>query len=241
MKKIFLNSALLIILVTFLILGKTQLCWASISFEDTFSDDNLDGWEVAAGTWSIENQELHGVGAGGEIDAWIYAGDKDWVDYVFEAKTIFINGNAEFVFRSTEHFLNEYRLTLFSENSLYSPNTYVIGKYQDGVYYSLSAHPSGGEVSPVAITDITDTKIRIFDDTISIFLNGEKIFEHQDSDPLENGRIGLGAIWTLQANFDNVVVSNATVVPEPCSFMLFGFGFAGIAAFKRRRTFFKTR
>lgn len=235
MKKLFLHAGLLIVLLAIFTLARAQVCWASVFFEDTFSDGDLDGWEVTAGTWSIENQELHVVGAGGGIDGWIYAGDKDWTDYTFETKAIFESGNAEFVFRSTENFLNEYRLTLFSEDSFYKPNTFTIGKYQDGIYSSLSAHPSGGEISPVPITDITFAKISIIDDTMNIFLNGEKIFEYQDSDPLKNGRIGLGVIWAWQANFDNVVVSNATVVPEPCSFMLFGFGLAGIAAFRKRK------
>ena len=91
---------------------------AAILFQDNFEDEGYDGWTPVGspcGTWWQENGELHGTGSGAGLDAWIYAGDESWTDYTFETTVIFGTGNAELVFRSTGHWQNEYRLTLFWE------------------------------------------------------------------------------------------------------------------------------
>jgi hypothetical protein len=83
-------------------------------FQDDFSGD-LSQWDVITGIWTIENGELSGIGQGGRIDAWIYAGDFTWTNYAFSAWIDFDTGNGILVARSTGHWENEYRIEFWSQ------------------------------------------------------------------------------------------------------------------------------
>lgn len=190
----------------------------AVLFEDDFNDGDLADWEVITGSWAVESGELSGTGEGGGVDAWIHAGDESWTDYVFETKVVFGTGNAELVFRSTGHWENEYRVSLWSEDSPSYTNRFQLGRYNDGVSYTCLTADVPGSVhcnapSPVPITNPTHVRIEAIGSSIRLILNDQLVFETEDPAPLPNGRIGLGVIWSWHGHFDDVVVSD-TSPPE---------------------------
>ncbi len=172
------------------------------SFSDDFSGD-LSQWEVVYGDWIIDQGELQGTGWGGMIDAWIYAGDTAWTDYILQAEVNFVSSNAILVVRSTGHWQNEYRFDLWMQGGENS-NTYQISKYQGGIETQLTP---GLVSSPVPITDPCQVQILAQGDHLGLYINGEVVTEFTDPDPLLTGRIGLGVIWTYTSRFDDVLVS----------------------------------
>ena len=226
----------LLLSISMLFVG-TTFSMASTLFEDAFnSESSLSNWDIVTGTWKVEGGELHGKGAGQSIDGWIYAGDTNWGDYAFETTAHLLNGNADIVFRSTGHWINEYRLTLFSEFGPTYSNTFALGKYLNGKGSAIS---NGNESSPVPITGTVNVKVVSVGDNLQGFINDQKIFEYVDNEPLRNGRIGLGVIWNLENTFDNVVVSDLkpNVVPEPASMLLFGVGGLAMVFIRNKKKF----
>ena len=110
-----------------------------ILFKDDFSGD-LSQWDISEGTWEIDNNKLRGIGHGGGIDAWIYAGNESWTDYEISFTAYFENGNAEIVLRSTGHWHDEYRVSVWPEEYGTTgddyANTYQFSHYKNGVGYS---------------------------------------------------------------------------------------------------------
>lgn len=105
--------------------------YQTVLFSDDFSSD-LSKWSDLIGDWSIDQGELVGTGWGGGTDAWIYAGDPSWTNYTLRTKVIFVSSNAMLVLRSTEHWVNEYRLDFWMQGGENS-NSYQVSKYQDGL------------------------------------------------------------------------------------------------------------
>ncbi len=192
-----------------------------VLFEDDFNDGNYDGWTAEVGSWSVENGELHGVGAftNDGVDGWIRAGNTNWTDYSLEAKVIFKTGNAELIFRSTgEHWQNAYRFIIWWENSPGYPNMFSLSRYKNGEAWAtvftkdLPGALDGNAPSPVRITNPAYPKVEVIGNTIRLFINGQLIYELEDPDPLTNGDIGLSLVWNWQGNFDDVVVKSLSEV-----------------------------
>jgi len=179
-----------------------SLAAQSVLFSDDFSG-NLSQWDIEVGTWHIDQGELIGQGIGAGVDGWIYAGNTSWTDYALQAKISFINPNAILVLRSTGHWVNEYRFDFWKQGGQYS-NSYQVTKYQDGISYDLT---NGLVESLVPITDPCVLMVQVSGNHLILYANGEFIDQIDDPDPLSNGRIGLGVIWTDSARFDDVVVT----------------------------------
>ncbi len=173
-----------------------------ILFSDDFSGD-LSQWNDLIGDWSIDQEELVGSGWGGNVDAWIYAGDTSWTDYALQTKVMFGNSNAILVIRSTGHWLNEYRFDFWQQGGE-NGNTYQVVKYQDGVIYDFT---EGLISSPVPITNPSVISIQASGNRLFLYINGVYVAEFEDSNPLPNGRIGLGVIWNYTSRFDDVMVT----------------------------------
>ena len=109
---------------------------SAVLFQDDFSGD-LSKWDVVAGTWDIVDEQLHGIGAGGGTDAWIYAGDGTWTDYALEL-TYFGDAIVNFAVRSTGHWTNEYRIDVCA-----TPNCFDLG-YGFSIYRNGNNTPLGG-------------------------------------------------------------------------------------------------
>lgn len=175
-----------------------------VLFSDTF-DGGLSQWSDTIGNWSIQNGELNGHGAGGQTDGWIYAGNTNWTNYALEAKVIFVDYNAELVVRSTGHWQNEYRITIWENRAGYFyQNMYQITKYQNGEYDSLT---QGNMPSPVIITNPCTVRVEAVGGTLKLYINNQYVNTIVDANPLTSGRVGLGVIWDYYNKFDNVVVT----------------------------------
>ncbi len=189
---------------------------SNVLFQDDFNGD-LSKWNSKTGTWSIQDGELAGQGGGEQIDGWTYAGDIAWQNYALQAKVIFVDYNAELVVRSTGHFQNEYRISLWQQKPGYFySNMYQISKYQDGV---VSSFTNGNIPSPVIITNPSIVRVEVKNNNISLYINNQFITQFTDQNPLPSGQIGLGVIWYYSKYFYNVVVtyidSNPAVTDTP--------------------------
>jgi hypothetical protein len=108
---------------------------------DDFNADRSK-WEVVTRTWEVRDGQLRGIGAGGGVDAWIYAGRETWTDYAVEtrASASEATGNAEVVLRSTGHWQNEYRISVLGPG----PGNFQIevrvatAANGDQVYYAIT-------------------------------------------------------------------------------------------------------
>jgi len=170
---------------------------------------------VSKGNWRIENGELVGIGAGGGVDAWIYAGDTTWRDYALSAKIVFVTGNAELVLRSTGHWQNEYRVELWSQESTAYTNCFQVSRYKDGVGKSFTDNTP----SPLPITNPVLVRAEVVGNAIFVFINGRLLFNYTDSTPLLAGRFGLGVVWNWSGRFDDVSVEQITRSGQPLAEM----------------------
>lgn len=170
-------------------------------FTDDFTDGAAPEWIQTHGTWIVVDGQYEGVGAGNGVDAWTYVGDKTWTDYSFQARIIFESGNGEMVFRSTEHWRNEYRLGIWWQQSPDYANHLGLSKYKQGVSTML-----WDQGCPIPITNPVDVKVDVIGSKIRVYINDSKVIDIYDPDPLEQGKVGLGVIWNWRAKFDNVQV-----------------------------------
>jgi hypothetical protein len=191
---------------------------AVVLFSDDFNDGDFNGWTVSTGAWSVVNGQLKGIGAGGSIDAWIYAGDTNWTDYSFQTRVFFGTGNAELVFRSTGHWQNEYRFTIWSQNSPQYANSASLSKYMNGAQSSLTSGVVPFQISSTSIVARVDIK----GNNIKMFIDGNLVFDVNDPAPLTRGRIGLGVIWAWNGAFDDVLVTDIPDIPSTVIFAVAG-------------------
>lgn len=198
-------------------------------FQDDFSTD-LRNWQIATGTWNILDGKLKGVGHGVYIDAWIYAGDSSWMDYELSAKVFFKAGdpssgsNAEFAVRSTGHWQNEYRI------SVWPPSGFMVGYYTDSTFSGWQ-----DQFSAVPIRDTAEIRIQVIGERIAVYIDGEFVWSDGIPPPVRtvtsfatsgstlvaglkgtSGRIGMGVIYDYAVMFDDVKVRQLhPLAPDP--------------------------
>ncbi|RMG92176.1 MAG: hypothetical protein D6706_17325, partial [Chloroflexi bacterium] len=170
---------------------------------DDFKEFVPSRWTLTTGTWQVTGGVFDAVGAGG--DAWAYAGDQAWTDYSLSARINMISGNGELVFRSTGHWQNEYRLSVFSANSPSYANRVSLGRYTNGVFTKL-----WDQTLPIQIPDAVDVRVDLVGDQIQVYIDGKRWVDIHDPDGLTQGNIGLGVIWDWHAQFDNIRVVSLT-------------------------------
>jgi hypothetical protein len=175
-------------------------------FYDDFSGD-LSSWMIQNGSWKVTDGQAEGIGAGGQVDGYMYAGDSSWTDYSLATKVTFVTGEAEFRLRSTGLFQNEYRISIWADNVPGDyKNTYAIGKYQNG---SLSWFNNNDHIpfsSPVASS--ASVRLDVVGNSISLYINNVLIDHVIDAQPLPGGKFGVGVIWNWTARFDDVTVTD---------------------------------
>ena len=181
----------------------------SVLFADDFSAYVPGRWTIVNGTWQVTNGVFDAVGAGGGIDGWAYAGDQAWTDYTVHARINMIGGNGLILFRSTGHLQNEYHVNIWAQNSAY-PNRLSLGRHKNGPFTSVAE-----QYISTGIPSIVDVQVSIQGDHIQVYLDNVKRIDVYDPNGLTAGRIGLGVMWGLHAQFDDVAVYDATFPPTP--------------------------
>ncbi len=155
-----------------------------------------------SGNWQLTGGVYDAVGNG--ADAWVYAGDMGWTDYGLEVRANMLTGNTELIIRSTGHWQNEYRITVWpyysGEGNYY--NRVELTRYKNGVGTSLWGIEPGDP-----IPNVTTIRLEAKGNRIVIYVNGNIQIDYTDSDPLLSGRIGLGVIRDRHVQFDNLNVA----------------------------------
>lgn len=186
----------------------------NILFFDDFSGD-LAKWSIFNGTWKIDYGQLSGTGSGivEPKDGYIYAGDTAWNNYSLSANVFF--GESDFILRSTGHWQNEYRITIWPMGSPYS-NTYQICKYQNGI----GSCPFGSDrfPFPFPVTAPYNVSVQVVNNHIRLSVNDTLIKDVVDPNPLPAGRFGLGVIWSTHNHFDDVFVHEMAGTGKDLSF-----------------------
>lgn len=205
---------------------------------DGFNDGNFAGWTVQSGTWIVSNNTLVGHRNPPGLDAYIFTGDTNWTDFVFEVDLSMPHGNAGVVFRSTAWGTNKYELDLWGPAAGSYSNRFTFSEQNNGVatYYthSIPGNVDGNAMSPVPITENVHLRVEAIGSLLSFYVNDALMYEVDDATPLSNGIIGLNTIWNQTAGFDNVSV---TLVPEAnVIWALLIAGFIGVAVHSSRRS-----
>lgn len=191
----------------------TATCNTNVLLDD-FNNGDFAGWTVHSGTWIVTNGTLVGHRTSPGLDAYIYTGDTNWSDFIFETDLRFQDGNAEILFRSTGRDTDEYRLGLWSQGAEAYSNRFHLIEYNNGIstfHTSSLPNQDGNAMSPVPITETAHLKIEAIGSLLSFYINDSLMYQLTDPSPIQNGRVRLGVIWNWTDGFDNVSVE---LVPE---------------------------
>ena len=184
-----------------------------VLFYDDFQTSAAESWIPTQGTWQVIDGVFDAVGKVGNIlDAWAFTGDTTWTDYSLQTRLNMITGNGEILVRSTEHWQNEYRISVFSNSASAYPNDLALFRYKNGVVTTLWR-----QALPIQVPSNVVVRVDVVGNRIQVYLDGTKWIDFTDSDPLPAGRIGLGVIWDWHARFDDVqvVALGATTAGAP--------------------------
>jgi hypothetical protein len=200
---------------------------AGVLFEDHFNDQSsLNNYTVKHGNASVVNQRLNMQGSGWPRDSLaILNGDPKWTNFEISVKMQPIAGwhNSRILFRSQNFdwssggkFGKGYFLELNREALDLIPGE--LGQFNLLNFYRLDC-PTESACDPelVATTSFglldtpVDAKVVVDEGHIQVFMNGTKVFDYTDPNPLPAGGIGLGAVWETQAVFDDLVVQDVGI------------------------------
>jgi hypothetical protein len=202
-----------ILIALLLILGLCLVAAAPNSkllFHDKFKDGNDEGWTQVNRYWHVRDGRYYLDGdympnhQGRDGFSYTHINDRAWKNYVYEFTFAPINGegnpNQAFVkFRVQDPLKTEYRLSLWVPGDPGS-NT-GLEKYVNGKRTSL------GVWEPVARYGKNKGKVVVQEGHITVHINGKKVIDYTDPKPIRYGGIGVGALWELNAWFDDIKVT----------------------------------
>lgn len=204
-------------------------------FEDHFDGEMSKQWNSVEPVQWVEDGWLHTqddyAHVGRDSSAFVSDGNKNWKDYTLSLRIDPIPTGSDWenarVFFRTSDIANSYYNV--------SGNYYIlslVGPYHGGpddmtspriglsrfsadtdsfdqLFYEESVNYIG--------SDPMDVDIILSGPRIQVVIDGKKIINLIDPEPLLYGGIGIGAVWEAEARFDDVSVN---VVPIPSSFLL---------------------
>ena len=208
-------------------------------FADDFNDGNDNGWTQLNRSWHVIDGRYYldgcygcnGVLRTGSRDGFTYThvDDPTWTDYTLEFTFDTTNAssadNPNWANTADTHEVQvffrvqgplpspslgaptQYRANFFSPSPTDGIGEqveflkYVNGSISNGVFLQTSG---------VILLGTNVGKIIASGGHIQIFVNNQLVLDFTDPDPIPFGGIGLGAIWEVNAWFDNVRVTPAT-------------------------------
>lgn len=199
--------------------------YGAVKFSDYFTDGDDAGWTQINRDWSLglgryildgDYKPDHKERGGWTVT---HVGDKKWRNYELSATFDITNAaglpfpedhNAEFLVRVKEGGVpgvdgTFYRISVTTTGSTLGGEAAVVElfKYVKG---SQVGYIDKGYLNTAIGTNAI--VIKVYGDRIQITINGKKILTWKDeNNPILYGGIGLGAIWEVEAWFDNVIVS----------------------------------
>jgi ribosomal protein L28 len=181
-------------------------------YADNFQDGNLDGWNIAAGTWKLDEEDgnkfikLPVISEGAEEGLFL-GGDNQWKDYIVEAKVKAYNkdtsGPASGIIARAADSNNFYLFRLH-----WSLNSVQLMKKQNGKYATLKSIPFSKTFD---LDKWYALKMDLSGKNITCFVDGEEVIKFED-DSFSGGKIGVRT-WNQKAAFDDFKVS-ISVEPE---------------------------
>lgn len=232
-----------LIMACSIVLGVASALYAQPLFIDDFNDGNDNGWTQLNRSWHVINGRYYldgcygcnGVQSTGTRDgfSYIHVSDPTWTDYIFSFTFDTTNApsanNPDWANTAAENEVQvffrvqgplpspslgaptQYRANFFSPSPTGAPGEeqFEFIKYVNGNSTQLAFLKTSG----VILLGTNVGKIVVVGGHIQIFVNNHLLLDFTDPDPIPFGGIGLGAIWEVNAWFDNVRVTT----PYPTS------------------------
>ena len=224
-----------LIMASSILLGVASTLHAAVLFTDNFNDGNDNGWTQLNRCWHVSDGRYYldggygcGVPSTGTRDGFSYThvSDPTWTDYIFNFTFDTTNPPSAFnpdwgntaaeneaqVFFRVQGPLpspslgapTQYRANFFSPSPTGAPGEeqFELIKYVNGNSTQVAFLKSSGLI----LLGTNVGKIIVVGGHIQIFVNNHLVLDFTDPDPIPFGGIGLGAIWEVNAWFDNVRV-----------------------------------
>lgn len=194
-----------------------------IFFYDDFEDGNDNGWVQVDRYWHVRGGRYHldgGYMPGADSRdgfSFTHVGDPAWTDYVFEFTFDTTNAPSEYnpdwentmhvhqtfaAFRVIEAKHTEYRLSMWVPGDPGSNTCVEKYFYTNRPVWTVCTEPS-------AVLGTNIGKVIVEGGHIQVYINGKLAIDYTDpdSEPIPYGGVGLGALWEVNAWFDNVRVT----------------------------------
>jgi len=205
-----------------ILLFKTRVVYATVYFQDSFSDNDMSNWEIKHiqpsdpywpnYNWSLNNG-WYGISLSSkEMHTYSVAGNADWNNYIFKFKMIGKAGNDKNIIFRYKDENNWYGFHMRSDGAFF-------GMKINGVYHDqyMTNFPFINNVE-------YNMEIDIQNNTFSFYVNNQLIVNNYlmtnyyfGENPIKNGKIALyvsaGETIPSEVWFDNVIVCS---LDDPC-------------------------
>lgn len=223
MKKVF---VLIFLLLQFIIPSKLVFADYPTLFFDDFNDGNLDGWNIAAGRWFIDNGNLVANQTGRALAGYINQNSGDeWDNYIFEVDINNQSGVDEGIsFRNSLNG-NFYEITLRHGTGAYDTPMFVLHHVQNNVSSTLLLTKN--------LTLLNNRwyhlKISANFENIKVWIDDRLIADINDQNTvIKKGSIGFtswtGDVGITKVRFDNVKITSLNPPPKTPVIFIPGIG-----------------
>lgn len=213
----------------------------ALLLRDDFSDGDDAGWIQVNRSWHVVGGRYHldgcygcdGVPTTGARDGFAYThvGDLAWTDYTYEFTFDTTNApsvdNDQWAGTSDAHHAmaffrvqpplpdqagaaTQYRVDFWSEGQCCHAERVDLIKNVAGSGELLVSAPTSGLIR----LGMNRGRVVAIDGRIQISVNSRQVIDYTDPDPIPFGGVGVGAIWEVNAWFDDITVTAAARMPS---------------------------
>lgn len=182
------------------LLGQTRGSgeWVRL-YEEDFEGGHAQGWQLEEGHWEVVTEADGNRVLRGREHGWASYTEEGWADFAFRLRVKLIRGSIHLNYRvggCTRYFIG------FRENGLYLNKTVACDRHVDLV--QRAGHHRRGQWHAV--------EIRGRGGQIEISVNGQRVIQYADPDPLVYGAIALETLEESEVHVDDLEVWGA---PSP--------------------------